>query len=374
MNSIELYVFDKDFNRLGIIDTYEEIYLESNYKKHSELHLTVDGTKENADLLLSDDFRIITKSTDITRGYIVETPQYFDEAATQIEVIAYSLSYMLNWRIIRGQQYFKGNIEDVIKAFVNANAINPNDTNRIIPNLVLGVNDGINITADEAYNNRQLDEALWEICDKYEVSFEILMNHEAKKYVFSTYMGIDRTTEQSMNQPVIFAKAFDNVTKQSYVDDKSNYKSTAYVAGEGEGVERTVVKVNDSLSGFNRRELFVDARDLQSKYRQEDGTEVTIPQTEYHALLQERGQNRLADYQRIRTFESNIDLYSQFIFNEHYFLGDKVTTRNDDLGIVTHSRVVTAKETYTRDGYELALEFGTSIPTLLDKLKREVKR
>lgn len=373
MNTIELFVFDTEFNRLGVIDAYEKIYMETHYKKHSELHLTVDGTKEYAELLLSDDIRIITKSTDITRGFIVETPQYFDETSTKIEVIAYSLSYILNWRIIIGQQHYKGNIEDVVKAFVNANAINPIDSNRIIPHLVLGVNDGINMTADEAYSNKQLDEALWEICEKYDMSYEILMNHEAKKFVFSTYQGIDRTTEQTINQPVIFAKAFDNVTKQSYVDDKSNYKSTAYVAGEGEGIDRTVVNVNDNFTGFNRRELFVDARDLQSSYLQ-DGTEIIIPQDEYYAILQERGQNKLAEYQRIRTFESDIDLYSQFIFGQDYFLGDKVTTRNDDLGIVTHSRVVTAKETYTREGYELSLEFGTSIPTLLDKLKREVKR
>ena len=371
---MDLFVFDTQFNRLGIIDVYTEISFDHKYDNHSVVYLTVDARKENADLLLKDDeIRILTKSSDLTRGYLIETAEYEDDTQLRITVIAYSLSIMIAWRIIEGQQKFKGNIEDVLKGFVSSNAISPTDLKRIIPNLVLGVNDGISITTDEAYSNKQLDEALWEICNKYEMSFEVLMNHTSKKYVFSTFIGEDRSAEQLTIPSVIFAKAFDNVTLQSYVDDKSGYRSTAYVAGEGEGTARTVIKVNDGHTGFNRRELFVDARDLQSEY-EVNNVEKTLTPTEYQALLNERGLNKLAEYQRIRTFESDIDLYSQFIFNEHYFLGDRVTTRNDELGIVTHSRVVRAQETYNRDGYHLKLEFGTSIPTLIDKLKRTVKK
>lgn len=372
---MDLFVFDMQFNRLGIIDEFTETQFDHKYDNHSQVYLTVDATKENSDLLINnDELRIITKSTDINRGYIIETAEYEDDTQLRITVIAYSLSIMTSWRLIEGQQQFKGNIEDVLKGFVNANSINPTDSKRIIPNLVLGVNEGINIITDEAYSNTQLDEALWEMCKKYELSYEILMNHTNKKYVFSTYIGADRSSEQSTIPSVIFAKAFDNVTLQSYVDDKSGYRSTAYVAGEGEGMARTVVKVNDVYTGFNRRELFVDARDLQTVYEDENDVEITLSPAEYQALLNERGLNKLAEYQRIRTFESDIDLYSQFIFNEHYFLGDKVTNRNDELGIVNHSRVVRANETYNRDGYHLKLEFGTSIPTLIDKLKRTVKK
>lgn len=370
---MDLFIFDTAFNRKGIIDTFTNSNFLIKYHNHSTLIMTVDASKENADLLLTEDLRIITKSTDINRGYIIETAEYKDEERLEIIVIANSLSILTSWRIIEGQQRFVGNVEDVLKAFVNANCINPSDPNRIIPNLVLGVNEGINIQTDEVYTNKELDVALWEMCAKYDVSFEILMNHDVKKYVLSTYIGTDRSSEQATNTRVIFAKAFDNVTMQSYVDDKSNYRSTAYVAGEGEGDARTIVKVNDTTSGFNRREIFIDARDLQNTYKDENDIDVTLTPAEYQALLNERGLNRLSEYQRIRTFESDIDLYSQFVFNEHYFLGDKVTTRNDELGIVTHSRVMTANEVYNREGYNLSLEFGTSIPTLLDKIKREVK-
>lgn len=370
---MELYVFDVNFNRIGIIDKYEELEIERYYYKHYKLTLTVEANKENLKLLFSEEPRILVKSSDLSRGYIVEIPQFEDGKSATIEIKAYSLSTMTSWRIIEGQQRFKGNIEDVIKGFVNANCINPSNPKRKIPNLVLAQNTGIDITTDEMYNNKPLDESLWEICEKFEVSYEILMNHDKKQFEFVVYQGADRSEEQNINPHIIFSKEFDNVKKQSYVDDKSNYKSTAYVAGEGEGTERTVLKVNDNFSGFNRRELFIDARDLQSEYKDENGNQIIIPQDEYLAILQERGLNKLAEYQRIKTFESDVE-NSQYIFEKDYFLGDKVTVRNDDLGVVVHTRVVAVYEKYNRKGYELKIEFGTTIPTLIDKLKREVKR
>jgi len=38
-----------------------------------------------------------------------------------------------------------------------------------------------------------------------------------------------------------------------------------------------------------------------------------------------------------------------------------------------HQRIVGVKEVFNREGYTLNLEYGTAIPTLLDKIKREVK-
>lgn len=369
MNEIELWVFDMEFNRLAIIDEYEEVELTTYYQQgHSQLNLIVEGNKEYADLFLSDEDRIIVKSNDIYRGYYVETPQYTDESSVKIELMCRSLSVMMAWRIIKGQQRYVGNLEDVIKSFINHNAITT-EPNRIIPNLVLGTNEGLDINVDETYTNKELDVAIWEMCNKYDIGFEILMNHEAKKYVASTFQGVDRSTEQNVNPHVIFAKAFDNVTFQSYVDDKADYKSTAIVEGEG-----TSLTINDTAYGFARRELYVDATNISKTYLNENDVEVTMTDIEYTATLTETGNSSLAEYPRVRSFESDIDTNSQFAFGVDYFIGDKVTNRNDELGIATHARVVTTKEKWDRKGYSLSLEFGTSIPTLLDKIKREVKR
>lgn len=369
MNEIELWIYDMAFNRLGIIDNFEEVNLDTFYQNHHNFTLIVEGNRENAELLLTNEDRIIVKSNDIYRGYYVETIQYTDETSVELEVLCRSLSVMTTWREIIGQQRFVGNIEDAIKYFINTNAIHPANPNRIIPNLVLGLNEGINIQIDETYTNTKLDIAIWEMCKKYDIGFEILMNHEAKKYVASTYQGANRSAEQTINPHVIFAKAFDNVNKQLYVDDKADFKSTAYVEGE----DRTII-VNDEVSGFARRELYVEGKSINKTYKNEQGTEITMTDAEFNETLRETGSGTLSEYPRIRTFESEIDTNSQHIYGIDYFIGDKITNRNDELGVATHSRVVTAKERWNRKGYSLSLEFGTSVPTLIDKLKREVKR
>lgn len=368
-----LNVFDDSFNRLNVIPNYTETEITKNYYSHSMMILYIDATQKNIALFVNqEEDRIITKSNDLKRGYIVEYADFTDDSKTEILLHAKSLSIMISWRIIEGQQRFTGPIEDVMKGFVNANAVNPKNPNRKIPRLVLGANTGINITADEVYNNKQMDEALWEMCLKNEMSFEILMNHERKEYEFVTFKGANRSTEQQVNPHIIFSKAFRNVNTQSYTDDKSNYKNTGYVAGEGEGANRTVLQVNGDTKGFRRREVFFDARDLQSKYN-ENGQEITIPQAQYEALLKERGLNRLAEYARLQTFKSDTDASSQFTFEEDYFLGDVTTSRNDTLSLVMHSRVVVAKETYNRQGYLLKLEFGSAEPKLLDKIKKVIR-
>lgn len=363
---------------LGIIDIYISADFEYKYDNHSLAYLTKSSKSSTVEMLLDTNVqKIIVKSTDLGKdlinGFLVEKVYYEDSSESTLKLDCVSLSNMMSWRIVEGQQVYNGVVEDVIKSFVNYNAITPKNPNRIIPNLVLGKNIGILDVIEEAFTEIPLDVALWEMCNKYDISYNILMDINNKQYVFVTYMGVDRSTAQNDNQWVIFAKEFDNVDLQSYTDDVSNYKSTAMVVGNYEDIDEPVVYVNDEISGNDRREVFVDARDIESIYTNEDDVDISMTEAQYRDVLYEKGANTLAEYPRIKTFESEINPHSQFIFSIHYGLGDVVTNRNDEIGILTHSRVVKVNETYDRDGYTLTNEFGTSIPNLVDKIKREVK-
>lgn len=368
---MELEVFDLALNNVGLIDVYTELRFEINYEKHSELSLVVDASKENIALLKED--MILTKHNDLERGYIIKHVEFLDDKSSRLLIDVYSLSVLLNDRFIIGQQSHKGNIEDVMKAFVNNNAVNPKNPNRIIPNLIIGENTGIDIDVEETALDEPLDEYLYELAKKHDISWDVLLNHENKKYVFTVWQGVDRTTEQTVNNHVMFSKELDNVITQEYVTDNLHHKTTAIVAGEGEDVDRARLTVNDELSGYDRKEIFVDARDLQRKYKDENDREINLSPTEYENVLKERGENKLVEYKAIRTFESEIDMYSQFMYGVDYFCGDKVTIENEDVGIVMHTRVMSAIELYSRNGDDLKLDFGSSIPTTIDRIKRMVK-
>src|SRR5699024_9653858 len=141
-------VFDLELNPLDEISEYEEIIIERNYTKPSLITLNVASSEKMLELLQQDN--ILTTKDNVKYGYIIENFFYTDETEQEIEVHAYSLNWLLSWRVIERQQRYSGNVENVVKSFVNANCINPSNPNRIIPNLVLGTNTGINITTDSS--------------------------------------------------------------------------------------------------------------------------------------------------------------------------------------------------------------------------------
>lgn len=368
---MELEVFDLALNNAGLVDVYTELQIEINYEKLSELRLIVDASKENIELLKED--MILTKSNDLERGYIIKHVEFLDDNSSRLLIDAPSVNVLLNDRLITGQQSHSGSIETVIKSFVDANAVSPVNVNRIIPNLILGEDTGIAIDVEETALDEPLDEYLYELAKKHDVSWDLLLDHENKKYVFTVWRGLDKSTEQTLNNHVMFSKELDNIITQEYITDNLHHKTTAIVAGEGEDVDRVRLTVNDELSGYDRKEIFVDARDLQRNYKDENDKDINLTPAEYENVLKERGENKLTEYKPIRTFESEIDMYSQFKYGVDYFCGDKVTIENEDIGIVMHTRVMSAIESYDKNGDSLQLDFGSSIPTLIDSIKRMVK-
>ncbi|MEK4148913.1 siphovirus ReqiPepy6 Gp37-like family protein [Robertmurraya sp. FSL W8-0741] len=368
---MEFYIFDLNLNRHGILDDFIDVKINPKYDDLGSLHLTVEGTKNILDLLQVD--RIIVKTTDLTKGYIIKTFEYLDEKATQLQIIAPSLNVILNDRLVLGQQEFNGYIENVMKSFVYANAVAPANPNRIIPNLTISSSVGIPIETTEGTVNQPLCDYLYELAKKHDVSFDILLDHENKKLVFHVWQGIDRSSQQSENPRVIFAKEFENVLRQHYVESVTDNKTTAIVLGEEiEGSPQEIVTVNDELSGFNRKEILVEGNDIKKTFTNENDQEITLSDAEYRRLLDEKGRNTLSEYIPIRTFESDIDPGANFIYETDYFLGDKVSIRNDELGVILHTRIVGVIETENKQGYSLQLNFGSNIPSLIDKVKRAV--
>ena len=368
---MELYVFDINLNLIGIIDDFKECGIDLNYDKMSQMTLKVDGDSNNINLLQKG--RIVAKTDDLEHGYLILYREYVDEKSSELSITAPSINILLARRVVLGQQRYRGNIENVVKSFVTNNAISPSNSKRIIPNLTLGENVGIDINTTAANTGNQLDEYLYTLCNKHDISWDILLDVVNKKFVFTTWQGEDRSTEQSINPHVIFSKDRENILKQNYLESDLDYKSTVIVAGEGEGAKRKIITVNDEYSGLDRYELYVDARDLQTTSTNDNGEEVTITDKEYEILLQERGLEKLPEYQKIVTFESEVDLYSNYVYGQDYFVGDKVSVINDDLGIILHTRIISASETYTKEGISVDINFGSNIPNLVDKIKRAVK-
>ena len=109
-------------------------------------------------------------------------------------------------------------------------------------------------------------------------------------HVFSVYEGRDLTAGNTAgNAPCIFSQEFDNIVEQEYTNSVENLKTTAFVGGEEkEGVARKVAEVGGSATGLAREEVFINATDIVQEYEDDDGTQVSLTDTEYLALLSAR--------------------------------------------------------------------------------------
>ena len=127
---------------------------------------------------------------------------------------------------------------------------------------------------------------LYEFLKTQELSQRLVFDYLENTLTYEVWQGKDRTDRQTENSWAIFSDSFYNVKNAVYDRDESDCNNVAYVAGEGEGAARVITKVDIRTSAEEeRRELYVDARDLQSTYTDDNGTEHTYTAAQYRQLL-----------------------------------------------------------------------------------------
>src|SRR5690606_10215578 len=121
---------------------------------------------------------------------------------------------------------------------------------RIIPNLTITTDlaRGASIKWQSRYKN--LADELTEISELTGLGWSVALDYVNQTWVFDVAEGRDLTTSQAVNPPVIFAPQFDSLKTLEYATSDLNYRSVAYVAGQGEGADRRVITTGggDGLS------------------------------------------------------------------------------------------------------------------------------
>jgi len=374
---MNIFVFNKQFEMQGIVDTFTSLIWHREFYKTGtfELHLNVPQKDKDALALITilQKGNVFVKEDSLDEAGYIEDINLDDQENETLVVTGYFVANFISQRIVWGQMNKSGSVEDTMKYFIDKNCINPTDPKRIIPNLILSANTGIPIQANEVNSYGNLAEWTEELATKYDVGWRTLFDLTNKKYVFDIYQGKDLSINQSVNPQAVFSLEFENVLQQTFTDSDSNYMNMALVAGQGEGIDRKIVSINNDVSGFERREVFVDARDLSNTISNDDGTETPISDHEYEALLIERGNSKLSENQRILTFEAGISILSNFKYKQDFDLGDIVTIINNRWGVLLNTRITTVEEVYENDTLDIRVNFGNNIPTIIDKIKQRTR-
>jgi hypothetical protein len=146
--------------------------------------------------------------------------------------------------------------------------------------------------------------AVTTLCQMYNMGLRLFREWEfGSPLTYSIYMGIDRTTQQTDFPPVVFSPSLDNLQNTSEFSSVTNYKNVAYVVSPVGSEIVYSPEVDSSVSGFQRRAIFVRADDI---------TDV-VPADATARMIQ-RGTEELAKHRPFTGFDGQLSQDSGYIY------------------------------------------------------------
>lgn len=373
---IQILVFevnDTTFDNIGEVNQYESLIWPDKFNGFGTFELWAPITDENSQYFKKGN--ILWCGGD--NAAVVEiVKSEIDEVGTKTyNVKGRTLEMLLTTRIIWGTyNAVNKDASTAMYEIVNQNCVNPSNANRKIPYLKLAedLKFGGKITYQKT--GGEVYDSLSTIASTYDLGFSVLFKPKTKELIFEVVEGVDRTVEQSVNDPVEFSTELEDLLSSSYYTNDQDVKNVAFVQGEESGSSRkSVISGEADSKGFVRRELYVDARDLQSTSVDENGEEQNLSPTEYTQVLTQRGDDKLSECKTTETFEAQIRVFGniQYEFGVDYKKGDKVTIRDDQLSVMISARITEVQQEFD-DEYALVLMFGYSYPTIMQKVKQQI--
>lgn len=346
---MDLWIYSEDFAALGVVDTATSIIWANRFRQVGDFEIYISASEKWLDLLQED--RLVVRPDDDMVGIIerVQTGTDYEDGDFIIATGRCTRSILAR-RIVWDQTTINGTAENGMRKLVTDAFISPTIAARKYDRLALAAAHGYTDKLQAQYTGDNILEKIEEICAAKNTGFK--MTRQNGKHVLDFYKGTDRSMTQRINPRVIFSEEYDNLRATTYTLDKTEYKTVALVAGEGEGTarRRTIVGRSVDQSGLHRREVFVDARDVSSD-------EGAVSETEYIAQLADRGETALCEAPIIQSMEGTIEPTQMYTYKVDYFLGDIVTVVNK-YGIQVNTQVLEVVETWDEEGYTCTPTFG----------------
>lgn len=343
---MELYIKDRNLKTVGVIDEYNSIIWANRFSNVGDFEIYTPVSQHALNLLRQEYF--VTRTDDEMVAIIEKIDiKTSEESGSFLTVSGRCAKSILARRIVWKQTILKGTVEECLRKLVTENVISPEIPERKIPNFFLADAHGFTEKMEAQVTGGNLLDVISKICNTYDYGFKVFLN-DYGQFLFDVVKGEDRSYNQTKNPYVVFSPNFDNLLGTDYQNDLSSLKNVALVAGEGEGLDRKNVVVGFA-EGMNRRELYVDAKDLTT-----NNGEITA--SEYDTILSERGNEKLSETVITEAFSGEIEPKINYRYKTDFYLGDIVQIENE-YGMTASPRIYEIIENEDETGYKLIPKF-----------------
>lgn len=350
---MDIYVLDKNFEVVRVIDEYISVIWTTRYYTYGDFELYLGARKD-----LIEDLKYgyyLVREQDISGDeyhnvMIIYNREMVtdEETGDKLIITGQCLKSILRRRVMRQMIFTTSTtVEMNLWGIITQNFILPDRPERVI-DIKTGTDHIINdYTMNSQITGGTVSDAFYDICQTYGYGYDMyIKGGDFYLYIFE---GEDRSYDQDTNPHVVFSPEFDNLISCDYKEMREDYANVAYVFGEGEGKYRKY-SIQGSASGLDRFELWVDARNASSN----DGE---ISDTEYRKQLRQDGMDALAEHKAMATFEGNILNAVNYELGVDYFLGDIVQIENSyDLSV--RARIIEVIESEDETGKQIIPTFS----------------
>lgn len=375
-------VLDKYHHKIDILRKYTFSQYRVDFRGLGEMKVLVEITKENLYLLdtkeqyyLLFDGKWLAKVAKIEKSSDTE----FENTLTITGKMANTI---FEQRIVKGTLNFSGKSYKLVEALVSNNfSEEQEDKRRSLP-IVIGYDDQNALdakcrTIKKQYTGGYVWEDMEEILEQDKIGITMIprvITEEVdalhgnltniKKWDLMIRAGVDRTKGNISGVPaIVISQSLSNIARTDYMHDVTNYKGMCYIAGEGEGGDRKWFEgfqnqQEEQAVGWDRTELWIDARDIQSET--EDGG--SISDEEYAELIQQRISEKFAECEKLEEYSATMtERVEQYKLGKDYDLGDTITVIDDELGIEVDAQIISITRSLqnSREIVDVGLAYGT---------------
>lgn len=346
-----LYVYNPARERIGLVEDIRSLQWLSEYQDAGEIKLVCSATEKNRALLV-----------DGNRLYCTEQPESAIIRQTQIDDDGKDAK--LTVRAMLSAARWADRVVMATEQVHNAEAGMLSLTTKHRRGLpgITGAAKGISVSLDTQITWGSVLDAEITLATASGLGFREVFAPDTGTETFEVYEGVDRTQGAGYNG--YFGDDIGNLADIRIVDSDADWKNVAVVGGQDQGADRKVVTVSlGSWAGDDRRELWVDAKDISTSYQvatptgevDEDGnpeysyTKHTYTDAEYEALLRVRGLEKLAE--KIKKLEVDASIGQGLMeYGRDYALGDIVPLKLTRYGLRLSARISAVRTIYESTG------------------------
>ena len=347
---------DKNFNSICMLNNYKSLIWNTRFCDIGDFEIYLP-VQDNDILEKAKLFAYVYVNNKYNVRIITSVKIEFNSNDGYMMIISgHSLSYLLKNRIIWNQTNFQNtNVNDVIIDIVKNNSVVSycSAGRELFSNYIENYYSSDDITAQ--YYGESLYDTIKGLCEQHMLGFDVIRmySYTDNKDILSFELNgmINRTkgTNLLYYQPIVFDTRLNNILTFSIDFNGESFKNVELITGEGDGVSKLRKTVNNSTyTKLDRCELYVNAQDLS----QNSGTQQAITQSEYEAMLEQRGLKNLESYKISKNLECTIDT-NYYKYKSDYNVGDIVTVVTPFLSQNLLIKEVT--ENWNENGYSVEL-------------------